>query len=545
MLSPGDSQYRLLQVIAHPDDDILFNCLDLLNWSRAGGCLLTVVLTGGEVSRDPVERRKGLFSAHLNLGCCDDVAPEVEVLQIGSNAAEVVRLRSHARPEHAHTFCFMSLPDDRLEQFRLDRPTPAKGVAGVSPTDQWWTWHSAVAFIREVIRRWDPAVVWSMDPTPDPRLRPPRGDHPDHTTAAVLTFEAAVGSGVRVVPFRAYNVQDSPENATMPMQSRQAGVSREYAYFDPEFVTQPRWFTACRRTRFAEQGVVTDTRVDRATMVVCMLDEDTPSWWWTEVVGGGSLDRGPQFEQRLFDTWALSLSGHTGDASEGSPFEPVRGHGHTLVAHPVVLGSGDRRCALLPTEHGVYLQTLSRPGTAAVLVVEEARLEAVSACLSPDAETIYFACVTLTGEVRLYSWDVVRSTCREWGVGTPAAAGPIALCATHDSLYTAVTLSPDGARPLGECVVLRQRLCSDDVRPWRFVATHFLRGLTLTPYGDDLVLAGFGEDGHFVVHRVTPAGVEQLFCVAALDAEVLVTGTGVLALWTDLTSTPAWACLRV
>ena len=221
----------VLQILAHPDDDLYFMNPDTLHTLQSGVPVVSVYVTGGEstgVNHEPFEKHKhrhhhdraayssarhqGLRQAYATmLGLPHFTAWNREVISLlpgGGPCAEINTLgngRSHA------TLVFL--------QVSMNEPGPGASLPlmwarpGVtlpyvvaegapSPADRpaTWTHDTLVAALAGLLDHYRPTLVRTLDPDPDLQVhdrthrldddQPGYSDHRDHTAAALFAWKA-------------------------------------------------------------------------------------------------------------------------------------------------------------------------------------------------------------------------------------------------------------------------------------------------------------------------------------------------------------------
>ncbi|WP_125630317.1 PIG-L family deacetylase [Nonomuraea sp. WAC 01424] len=222
---------QFVQVVAHPDDDLLFMSPDLYGAVQQDRPTVTVYLTAGEGQagwdddRDPVayahDRAEGLRAAYAFLAGARNVW-RTRTITAGGVPVRLEELAD--RP--AIRLAFAGLPDGgdpradggrdaltRLWEGRScvrrfgqagvpgQRGAPAEG--GVSgPERHCVAKGDVVAMLSALYARFRPTVLRTLDPEPPRR----RGlcDHPDHVASARFALAAARGLRLRVVSYRGY-----------------------------------------------------------------------------------------------------------------------------------------------------------------------------------------------------------------------------------------------------------------------------------------------------------------------------------------------------
>lgn len=214
-----------MQVVAHPDDDLLFMNPDLSGAIRAGDAATTVVLTAAEghagqtdghsVHGYVTERRDGLHAAYAEMAGEAD-RWKVETVAVGRIKVEVHVLdgRSNVR------LAFLSIPDghdkrqgtNSAEKLQADHAS-RKCVHNFTPKGSryahCYTHKDVVKVLTTLMHRYSPTLVRAQDTVPDGRYT---ADHTDHVATAKFADEAARAYGSRVVQvnYRDYNIADSP-----------------------------------------------------------------------------------------------------------------------------------------------------------------------------------------------------------------------------------------------------------------------------------------------------------------------------------------------
>lgn len=241
---------RYVQVVAHPDDDILFMNPDLRTAVRSGAPVTTVYLTAGESDVRPAEpyaagRQAGSRAAFAAMAAVPDEWERTAIELLPGRFAEVHVLR--ARP--AIRLVFLNLPDDNdplavggkhaLSRLWTDggsvRTVVPAGATLPGPSE--YGRERLISALAELLRRYDPTVLRTQDPLPDPRYQAhwDAHDHPDHVaTTRFATAAAARHDGpVRVVHYRGYNVADAAPNLSPDVVETKRRTFARYAPHDP------------------------------------------------------------------------------------------------------------------------------------------------------------------------------------------------------------------------------------------------------------------------------------------------------------------------
>lgn len=236
-----------LHVVAHQDDDLLFQSPALLQEVR-GGCVRTVFLTAGDAGNEEwywSARERGAQSAYAEMaGVADDWATSERTVA----GRRVVERTLVGRPDVS--LLFLRLPDGLYagtgsQQYgsqslrRLWQSAPASGpgsatassVDGAAAYDR----QGVVDVLRAVMNDVQPRLIAAQDWT-EPFGDGNQSDHADHVAAALFAREAA---GAYTTPhvLRAY--QDYPSGArdvNLSGALLKAKQSAFYAYARHDFL---------------------------------------------------------------------------------------------------------------------------------------------------------------------------------------------------------------------------------------------------------------------------------------------------------------------
>ncbi|MCX2733022.1 PIG-L family deacetylase [Saccharopolyspora sp. NFXS83] len=241
---------RYVQVVAHPDDDILFMNPDLRTAVRSGAPVTTVYLTAGESDVRPAEpyaagRQAGSRAAFAEMAAAPDEWERSATEVLPGRFAEVHALRT--RP--AIRLVFLNLPDDNDPLAAGGKHALSRLWAGGGPVrtvvpegaplpgPSEYGRDQLIGALAELLRRYDPTVLRTQDPLPDPRYQAhwDGHDHPDHVaTTRFATAAAARHDGpVRVVHYRGYNVADAAPNLSPDVVETKRRIFARYAPHDP------------------------------------------------------------------------------------------------------------------------------------------------------------------------------------------------------------------------------------------------------------------------------------------------------------------------
>lgn len=234
---PGPGE-RFFQVVAHPDDDLLFMSPDLFGAVVAGRPTVTVYLTAGEGqsglddNHDPQayaqDREAGVREAYAFLaGVRDDwTSSPVDAGNVRLRVDTLVQ-----RPD-IHLI-FAGLPDGgdpRAEGGRgaLGRLwAHTECVTRFTVRGACLTGGSVLRMLRALYSRFRPTVLRTLDPSP-----PDAGaDHVDHVASARFAL-AAAPPALEVRSYRGYTISDLPPNLAPPIRALKRQVFQIYRRHD-------------------------------------------------------------------------------------------------------------------------------------------------------------------------------------------------------------------------------------------------------------------------------------------------------------------------
>src|SRR5665648_342018 len=192
--TPATCTAHTMQVVAHPDDDLLFMNPDILRDIEAGHCVRTVFVTTGDAARDDSywpRREEGIRAAYAIMAGADDAWTETTIAIAGNDLTTVTL---DAAP--AISLVFMRLPDgnrrgtgNRIHDFEsLKRPWEGD-IPTISAVD------GTATYDRESLQR---TLTGLMDDFEASTVRTQNwtiefgaGDNADHTATALFVREAA------------------------------------------------------------------------------------------------------------------------------------------------------------------------------------------------------------------------------------------------------------------------------------------------------------------------------------------------------------------
>ncbi|WP_345364094.1 PIG-L family deacetylase [Actinoallomurus liliacearum] len=301
-----------VQVVAHPDDDLLFMSPDLTNDLRRGESVTTVVLTAAEGhagmndTHDALayvaQRRQGLHAAYAAMAGVAD-GWSVETVRSGRVNIEVHTLT--ARP-NVH-LAFLSLPDGRDPRVHIGRRAVAQLEADrgstkcastvtppLSPYAHCYTHADVVRALVTLFQRYRPTVVRTQDPSPDRRYT---ADHTDHKATAQFATEAvaAYGRPVAQVDYRDYNLSDTPVNLGRAASTAKQRFFADYRADDYRINPEAKNFASWQlRMRYRwPRGASWTTRADDGRLqAFAVLSGRLYTWWQTPTGWSGPASLG-------------------------------------------------------------------------------------------------------------------------------------------------------------------------------------------------------------------------------------------------------------
>ena len=225
-----------VNVVAHPDDDLLFLSPDLLQDVRAGHCVTTIYLTAGDAGRGDEYWRAREHGGRAAYAKMHAAANEWRHDALSVNGHAIPSSTLAARP--SIRLVFLRLPDggvggqgfgsDGLE--RLWRGT-ASSLTSVDSANS-YSKGELVSTLRALVESASPRMVRAMD-----HRRAPHGfgsgDHSDHVATAYLT-EAVLGTGNTALKgYLGYHaVEAGPANVRAPLLHAKTEAFVAYAEHD-------------------------------------------------------------------------------------------------------------------------------------------------------------------------------------------------------------------------------------------------------------------------------------------------------------------------
>ncbi|MCD0443503.1 PIG-L family deacetylase [Glycomyces sp. A-F 0318] len=254
-----------MQIVAHPDDCLYFVNPRVARVLHDGAGICTVVLTAGEAGGQntwdgaaPADyagyaaaRDSGLRRAYAHMALGDPDAPWDRYTAALDSGQDVELCVLRDKPEVHLVFCslwtnlgrltgdftrLLALWEGRLEAAAVLPPTGSP-LTSQSTVDQ----DMVRATLLELLGRYRPAVVNTLDPDPDPVVGERLGaeqagysDHIDHTAAALFAWEAvaAWGGALAVESWRGYYNRRWPGNLGPADLETKGGAIDVYSWAD-------------------------------------------------------------------------------------------------------------------------------------------------------------------------------------------------------------------------------------------------------------------------------------------------------------------------
>lgn len=240
--TPDTCTSHALQMVAHPDDDLLFMNPDIIREVEAGSCVRTVFLTTGDANRDASYwrlREDGILAAYATMAGADDDWT-LGSLRVGDRELQLATLDDAP----GISLVFMHLPDgnrrgtgnaihDHQSLMRLWLGE----IDTIDAVDGSETYTSAElrGTLAALVENFDTDTLRAQDWTLDFRT----GDNADHTAAALYVRAAAEhASGTfELLGYAGYPSWTQPANVNGRELGLKADAILAYAEHDPKMCT--------------------------------------------------------------------------------------------------------------------------------------------------------------------------------------------------------------------------------------------------------------------------------------------------------------------
>ncbi|MFI5491437.1 S8 family serine peptidase [Actinoplanes sp. NPDC051859] len=231
----GCARGRVLNVVAHQDDDLLFMNPDIQRDIDAGRCTLTVFVTAGDAGAGKAywqRREMGPRAAYAMMADTDDKWSGKKV-KYGSHLIQYETLTGN--PNVA--LVFLRAPDggrggfpannsESLEELYRGVLPVIRSVDGVNT----YTKAGLTTLLLDIMRAYRPDTIQTMDYSDKHRGT----DHVDHRTTALLTYDAHLQYRTphRISGYLAYAGAKSPANVYYTAGNRKLDIFHAYALHD-------------------------------------------------------------------------------------------------------------------------------------------------------------------------------------------------------------------------------------------------------------------------------------------------------------------------
>ncbi|KAF2404123.1 hypothetical protein EJ06DRAFT_553058 [Trichodelitschia bisporula] len=230
--SPWTCTGGSLYIVAHPDDDLLFQSPDLPTEIGHKTCITSIYLTAGDAGAGPSssyarDRETGNKQAYaLMAGVKPDSPWKESTVKLGGQSVALHTLTAAPHVQHL----WFRLPDgngDGTGFSGTGGQSLKKVYTGSASSIGGWSLSDIKSALGDVIKARKPSIVRTQDWT--------RGwdgsyDHPDHAATARIVREVAGGLGVGVVGYVDYAIQDMPVNVPVGSANYTAKSNAFWAY---------------------------------------------------------------------------------------------------------------------------------------------------------------------------------------------------------------------------------------------------------------------------------------------------------------------------
>ncbi|MFN8216548.1 MAG: PIG-L family deacetylase [Solirubrobacterales bacterium] len=233
-------------IVAHQDDDLLFQSPDVLEAIAAGDCVETVFLTAGDAGLGTAywqEREAGSRAAYAVMAGVPDAWTNFErtvsghlvhgaALTGNPDVSEVyLRLPNGGSTGSGYAATgFKSLP--RLWRSQNPQPASLTPISELTALDgsATYTYNGLLATLQALIAEFEPDVIATQEFTREFGT----GDHADHVATAKLARIAADAYGPKhiLLGFMDYNTQNQPVNVFEPVLAQKLSAYYAYAAHD-------------------------------------------------------------------------------------------------------------------------------------------------------------------------------------------------------------------------------------------------------------------------------------------------------------------------
>ncbi|MFC7530296.1 PIG-L family deacetylase [Actinoplanes sp. GCM10030250] len=233
--SSGCSRGRVLNVVAHQDDDLLFMNPDIQRDIDANRCTLTVFVTAGDAGAGEGywrEREKGPRAAYAMMADADDEW-NTKTVKFGKYDVRYESLADRSDVALVH----LRAPDgggggwpanngESLDELYQGKLAEIHSVDGANT----YTKAGLIELLADVMRTFQPDFIQTLDYSEKNR----GAEHSDHRTTAFLAFDAhrQYKTPHRISAYMAYAVADLPSNVFYTVENHKLDVFMAYAKHD-------------------------------------------------------------------------------------------------------------------------------------------------------------------------------------------------------------------------------------------------------------------------------------------------------------------------
>ncbi|KAL5339525.1 hypothetical protein BJX70DRAFT_363899 [Aspergillus crustosus] len=229
---------RILNIVAHEDDDLLFLNPDILDHIAGGDDILTVFLTAGDAGLGPdywTSRQAGSLAAYAEMAGVANAWAESDLGIPGKDIPLYTLDESNQI-----TLAYMHLPDGSGDGngfastgYQSLEKLWKEAIGSISTVDESGTTYTRdrlVYTLSQIISEYGPDEVNTQDYINDFGT----GDHSDHTAGALFANEAAAASGFwgTLTAYEGYPTKNLPPNVEGDSLAAKKAAFFTYAAFD-------------------------------------------------------------------------------------------------------------------------------------------------------------------------------------------------------------------------------------------------------------------------------------------------------------------------
>lgn len=238
-LSCPGGKPTIMNVVAHEDDDLLFQSPDLLKDIQVGNCVRTVYITAGDAGENRfywLERETGSKAAYLEMLAQPNDTWNESVLTLGKNQHITI-----ATPQSSQqvSLAFLRLPDGNvrgtgfggsqfasLEKLRQGNIPSIKSVDGQSD----YTYSDLQAALKALATLFDPSEIRTQA---DRNANEQYPDHSDHKAVGATVRKAFAGDNRLIKYYTGYPVHAYEPNVGGAELDAKTTAFLAYAQHDP------------------------------------------------------------------------------------------------------------------------------------------------------------------------------------------------------------------------------------------------------------------------------------------------------------------------